>query len=139
MRRAAARALGKLGWQPPTQELRIAYLFAKQDWDNLVAIGAPAVALLVAALKDENSDVRRAAAKALVKIGAPAVEPLVAALKDEDSSVRSAAVEVLGKLGAMRAVEPLFAAFKDEDGDVRRAAAEALEAINRRVFLMMFG
>ena len=52
VRSAAAEALEKLGWQPPTQEQRIAYLFAKQDWDNLVAIGTPAVEPLVAALKD---------------------------------------------------------------------------------------
>jgi hypothetical protein len=96
----------------------------KGDWHNCVALGSPAVKPLIAALKDENSDVRKAAADALVKIGAPAVEPLIAALKDENSDVRQAAAKALGKIGDPRAVEPLIAALKDKD--VRKAAAEAL-------------
>jgi HEAT repeat protein len=86
---------------------------------------------LLTALKDENSEVRLAAARALGEIGDPqAVEPLLAALKDQHSSVRRAAAEALGRISDVRAVESLPAALKnalkDEDRDVRRAAAKAL-------------
>ncbi len=54
---------------------------------------------LIAALKDKDEYVRKAADEALVKIGAPAMEPLIAALKDEKWDVRAAATEALVKIG----------------------------------------
>ena len=93
----------------------------------------------IAALKDNDWSVRKAAAEALAEIGAPAVKPLIAVLKDRDWSVREAA-EALGEIGDERAVEPLIAALKDierkdwrkADNDwlVRKAAAEALDKLN---------
>ena len=55
------------------------------------------------------------------------MEPLIAALKDGDSDVRKAAAEALGEIKDPRAVEPLIAALKDEYSYVRQAAAEALD------------
>ena len=98
--------------------------------EALVKIGAPAVEPLIAALKDKDSDVRYAAAKALGEIKDPrAVEPLIAALKDESSSVRRAAAEALGKIGDPRAVEPLIAVPKDYYSGVRYAVTKALVKI----------
>ena len=95
-----------------------------------MALGALAVEPHIAALKDENSDVRQAAAYALGEIKDPrAVEPLIAALKDEDSDVRKAAARALGEIKDPRAVEPLIAALEDEELRVRAAAAEALVKI----------
>jgi hypothetical protein len=72
---------------------------AKRDWDKCVALGSFAVEPLSAALKDEEWDVRQAAAEALGEIKDPrAVEPLIAALKDKDSDVRKAAAEALVSL-----------------------------------------
>ena len=100
--------------------------------EALVKIGAPAVEPLIAALKDKDSDVRYAAAKALGEIKDPrAVEPLIAVPKDYYSGVRYAVTEALVKIGAP-AMEPLIAALKDKDSkdsDVRQAAAEALGEI----------
>ena len=153
VRKAAAGALGEIGWKPDKGEAGALYLIARGKWDECVKIGAPAVEPLIAALKDGNSDVRKAAAEALgkigwkpdkseagahyliaqgkwdecVKIGAPAVEPLIAALKGRDSDVRPAA-GALAKIGAP-AVEPLIAALKDPNSDVRKAAAGALGVI----------
>jgi HEAT repeat protein len=90
---------------------------------------ARAVEPLIAALKDQDRAVRRAAAGALVQIGARAVEPLIAALRDDYWAVRRAAAEALGQIGDAPAVEPLIAALKDSAGAVRRAAAEALGQI----------
>ena len=119
--------------------------------ESLGRIGAPALELLIQALKDE--DVRSLATEALGRMGTPAVEPLIQALKDEyhvDSRempakallggfgiykkvqhyiVRSGAAEALGKIGDARAVEPLIQALKDRDYDVRGKAAEALGKI----------
>ncbi len=89
-----------------------------------------AVEPLIAALKDAEWRVRKAAAEALGAIGdARAVEPLIAALKDEEWDVRAAAAKALGAIGDARAVEPLIAALKDAEWRVRLAAAEALGKI----------
>lgn len=68
VRAAAARALGQLGWQPQTTEDKVSWCFAKQAWDELVKIGAPAVDPLIAALKDDDWYVRAAAREALDRI-----------------------------------------------------------------------
>ena len=96
VRKAAAEALDHLGWKPAQDESAGWYWMAKHDWDKCVALGALAVEPLIAALKDENSDVRQAAAKALGKIGDPrAVEPLIDALQDKEWFVRRTAAEAL--------------------------------------------
>jgi len=57
------------------------------------------------------------------------VELLCAALRDEDSDMREAAAGALGKIGDARAVEPLCAALRNKREDVRQAAAEALKKL----------
>jgi HEAT repeat protein len=95
--------------------------------EALGKIGEPAVDALVAALKDNNTSVRRDAASALGKMkDARAVEPLITALADSDPNVRRDVAEALGMIGDARAVEPLIAAFEDSDDQVRNYATEAL-------------
>jgi HEAT repeat protein len=78
-------------------------------------IGAPAVDPLFAALKDKNTDIRRAALAALGKTkDARATAVLVAALDDPDSSVRNSASIALGELGDPRAVGPLIKSMKED-------------------------
>ena len=68
---------------------------------------AGAVAPLIAALKDDTSSVRQAAAEALGQIGdAGAVEPLIVVLRDASTGVRRAAVDALGRIGDPRALSP---------------------------------
>jgi HEAT repeat protein len=84
-------------------------------------------AILLATLRDEDSDVRSSAAQALGSLGdARAVEPLLAALHDEDPNVRGSAAQALDTLGDARAVEPLLAALRDETFLVSWYAAQAL-------------
>jgi HEAT repeat protein len=100
MRIFAAEVLSKLGWQPDTDEARIAYWIAREQWDRCVEIGVPAVEPLIAALKYEDWPARSAAAQALGEIGdARAVESLIASLEDQNDRVRRAVAEALGKLG----------------------------------------
>ncbi|MDP8230456.1 MAG: HEAT repeat domain-containing protein, partial [Candidatus Gorgyraea atricola] len=93
---AAAQALDKLNWKPQTQEHKIHYFIAKQNWN------------------------------ALVNIGKPAVDPLIEELNDTDLDVRRSAIETLDIIGDERAVEPLIERLKDENSDVQRVAAIAL-------------
>jgi HEAT repeat protein len=76
----------------------------------------------------KDKGVCKAAAGALVEIGTPAVAPLVAALKDSDTHVQWQAARALGQIGDARAIEPLIAALEDVEIDwtVCRTAAEAL-------------
>ena len=130
VRRPAAEALDKMGWRPGQDESGPAYWIAKGEWDECIKIGAPAVEPLIAALKDSDSDVRRAAAETLGKIAdAQAVEPLAVALSDKDEDVQRAAIEALGWIGDARAMEPLLVAVLDERSSMRDAATTALVKI----------
>jgi hypothetical protein len=92
-----------------------------------------AVAPLIRALKDRESDIREKVATALGEIGdARAMDPLIRALQDKDSGVRAAAATALGKIGDHQAVEPLQEALKDQDAGVESAAAKAIEELTGR-------
>jgi len=81
-------------------------------------------------LRDPESSVRAAAAKALMACGdGRASAALAVALRDEDWYVRIAAAKAMGKIGDARTVEPLIAALEDTYASVREYAAEALGAI----------
>jgi HEAT repeat protein/beta-lactamase regulating signal transducer with metallopeptidase domain len=85
------------------------------------------VAALVAALRDADAEVRRAAATSLGQIeDTRAVPGLITALRDQDAEVRQQAAWALAQLEDKRATEPLVGALKDSNVDVRRKAAWAL-------------
>jgi HEAT repeat protein len=128
VREAAAEALDNLDWKPGKDRTGATYWIVKRQWDRCAEIGAPAAESLIAALKDEDNDVREASAVTLLEIGAPAVKALIVALKDE--SVHVTVAEVLSGIGDTRAVEPLIAALRDDDWAMREAAAEALEHLD---------
>ncbi len=93
----------------------------RQDTTNI------AVPALIAALKDENVEVRRAAARSLPNLrDRRAVPALIEALKDSDAEVRMSAADGLGEFSDARAVPGLAALLKDGSKDVRRAALSAL-------------
>jgi HEAT repeat protein len=68
VRQAASEALDKLGWKPHKNETGAIYWITKREWDKCVEIGAPAVEPLIAALENEDLQVRQAAAGALVEM-----------------------------------------------------------------------
>lgn len=106
MRVAVVEALDSLGWSPDKNRIGADYWIVKQNWDECAQIGVPAVEPLIAALNDEDTDVREGATEALGQIGEPVVGPLIAALKSEDLDVREGAAKALvaihnsGRLGA---------------------------------------
>ena len=85
------------------------------------------VAALVAALRDSDAEVRRAAANSLGQLeDKRAVPGLISALRDDDAQVRREAAWALGELNDKRALEGLVASLKDADAEVRHKSAWAL-------------
>ncbi len=86
-----------------------------------------AVPALMAALKDSDVEVRRAAVQSLSNHeDRRAVPALIEALRDSDAEVRSGAAMALGQLEDPRAAVPVAALLKDSSVEVRRAALWAL-------------
>jgi HEAT repeat protein len=92
-----------------------------------------ALPALLKRLKDEDGDVRVAAAAALIKIAPEkhadaALAAIAAELKNADLLVRIAAADALGELGprAKGAAGALNGALQDPEPEVRQAAREAL-------------
>ena len=86
-----------------------------------------AVPALIAALKDGDVEVRRAAAQSLSNLEDPrAIPAFIEALKDSDAEVRTCAASALGEFEDKRAVPGLIALLKDPNTDVRHAALSSL-------------
>lgn len=82
---------------------------------------------LIAALRDQYSGVRKAAAVALCAIGsAQAVGPLIQMLQSPSAELRVAAAKALGFIGGEQGTEALIMALKDKNTEVRKAIARAL-------------
>jgi len=111
-----------------------------------------AIHALLAAERDDDPDVRRAATKALAIIGRERVQTaqklaaefeagaffplfgfkpeeipsLIFMLKDANSNIRAMAATALGHLGAREAIPDLMKLLHDQDEDVRRRAGDTL-------------
>jgi bilin biosynthesis protein len=90
--------------------------------------------VLVGALRDENANVRSAAAASLAsfKGDLQAVDSLIGALKDSDEQVRIAAAHALGYGEDKRAVSPLREAQHDPSESVRTFATRALKQLGEK-------
>jgi HEAT repeat protein/beta-lactamase regulating signal transducer with metallopeptidase domain len=85
------------------------------------------VVALIGRLKDEDAEVRAAAAQSLGKLeDSRAVPALLAVIGDRDAKVRAAAAEALGKFTDPRAVSALSSLLGDPELDVRKQALDAL-------------
>ncbi len=126
VRKKAAEALDKMGWQPKDTTEKAWFLVAFKKWSEAGRLGASAVTPLMAVLKDGEQRVRWVAAQTLGKIGEPAVEPLIEEMKNNNEGVRKVAAKTLGWIKDARAVDSLIAGLKDRDWEVRKFAAEAL-------------
>jgi beta-lactamase regulating signal transducer with metallopeptidase domain len=97
------------------------------------AVREGAVLALVAALKDEDEEVRGQAMHALVQLRAPqAFEPLVAALADPSADIRQQAAMALARMHDARAAAPLTKALGDSDAEVRQQAAFGLGQVGAK-------
>jgi HEAT repeat protein len=104
-------------------------------FDDLVALGPPAVPSLTGALKHPSATVRHYATWALGQIGHPgAVPSLLEAMDDPDVDVSKAAVVALGDIGDRRAVPRLLEVMNSPESDevARVRAIIALRNIGDR-------
>lgn len=90
-----------------------------------------AIRLLIAQLGTKDGEVRQRARQSLVAIGKPAVPLLIEALSNHDAQVRWEAVKTIGEIRAPIAAAALVETLEDEEFDVRWLAAEALIALGR--------
>ena len=99
----------------------------------LVAIGEPAVPLLLDAVRSQHPLVRWEAAKALAEIGSPSsIDGLIGALGEEDGSVRWIAAEGLANIG-LPVLAPLFRALLTDSDNawLRDGAHHVLRWLSR--------
>lgn len=54
------------------------------------------------------------------------LEDIIGMVKDDEAEVRAAAAEALGKLGDREAIPHLTALLKDDEAEVRKSAVEGL-------------
>ena len=96
----------------------------------LAALADPrAVDLLVHALGDEFSQVRRKAIPGLIEIGEPAVDALIEAAASDQVPVRRYALLCLGYIGAPRARPSLLEGLDDSNENVRKSALTGLKTL----------
>ncbi|HEV8607695.1 MAG TPA: HEAT repeat domain-containing protein [Tepidisphaeraceae bacterium] len=89
------------------------------------------IGALIAAMKDEDADVRRAAMLGLWRVGRPAFDRLLIALGDDDYLVRRGTCEALGLMEDQRAISPILDCLTDSNPDVRSSAAWALGRLRK--------
>lgn len=91
------------------------------------------VRALMARLRDENAEVRQAAADALGRIGDPlAIPALVASLDDPEAEVRSSALDALSQFERGVPAEPIRALLAFGDPEIRARAASMLGQMRDR-------
>jgi len=127
-RQSVADVLAELKYVPAEDADKAAFWVLRKSWDDLVKLGAPAVAPLIDALKLDDIDTQNGAAETLGKLGdRRAVAPLIALLQNGSQEVTANAAAALGLIGDPDALEPLMkAAAAAPTDDTRAAAAEAL-------------
>jgi HEAT repeat protein len=85
-----------------------------------------AIPALVRLLGHSERDIQTTLFNVLEGFGTPAVQPLIAAMSDEQWQVREHAADILGLIGNQQAVDALAKALHDEHWQVRFAALTAL-------------
>ncbi|TAL12498.1 MAG: HEAT repeat domain-containing protein [Nitrospirae bacterium] len=115
-------------------------LLKEKDWfrrkEAAITLGEMgderAVAPLIAALRDDEWNVREAAEDSLAMIGSPAVEPLIKSLREYQT--RRYVIKVLGRIKDERVLDPLFVQLRNEEfkDDATAALVEVgLPAVER--------
>ena len=101
--------------------------------DGLAQVrGARAVGRVLAALTDENPELRAAAMQIATKLtGEGVTDAYVQALDSAATEARVAILDVLSNRGDVAALEAVVAALKDDESDVRIAAVKAAAAIGK--------
>ena len=127
VRREAAQALQVYGWSPSSDEERAARALARQEYEQVIALGAAAVGPLGVMLQDPVAGNRLAALEMMLSLSPrPPLEELAPAWKDPEPALRLVAIQALAQTTGAAALEVLGQMLEDSAQDVRAAAFEAL-------------
>jgi len=100
---------------------------------SMTAADTAVVRALIARLRDEDAEVRRAAAHALGRIGNPiAIASLVTALDDNEPEVQSAALDALSNFERGVPAAPIRRMLLNPDSDIRHSALHILAQLRDR-------
>jgi beta-lactamase regulating signal transducer with metallopeptidase domain len=121
-------------YAPHLEGLSGNYAKAPRDHSSAQSADSTVVIALIARLKDEDADVRVAAAQSLGKLeDSRAVPGLILALGDAEAKVRAAAAESLGQFKDTRAISGLSALLSDPSTEVKKHALDALSEFEEGV------
>ena len=127
IRTTAAIALRNLGWYPITDEEKISFLIAQQQWDDLPQFGEKIIGPLSALLDDNDEEIRIKTTESLCKLRDIKVLGILKnALKDKSKKVRITAVQGLVNLKNPDTVDTLIIALNDADSAIQRTARNGL-------------
>jgi len=128
---AKAQALADLG--TCITDLLLVAVGSPSPWFRRTIVGAlvdladpRSIDLLIHALDDDYTKVRRKALQGLIRIGKPAVPSLIEAANSDVTRIRRYAVQCLGKIGAPEGKPVLIEAIHDAEEMVRRQAIRGL-------------
>ncbi|MGC9349041.1 MAG: HEAT repeat domain-containing protein [Anaerolineae bacterium] len=129
-----SRQLAKLGPEVTDLMLVAAISPHRRFRRSVVAVLAEladprATELLIHALEDDYSQVRKRAIAGLNRIGEEAVDPLIEAAGSDRLRTRRYAVHCLGRIGAPRAKPTIIEALGDSEEVVRRQAVRGLKEL----------
>ena len=141
VRRTAIQALGKQGVRVPIDIIIGALLGPRRISYKAIEIleeldKHPPYELLLQALKDPRTHIRRMAIKYLQSLQydtSPPVDTIMPLLQDSDAYVREAAIETLDCWGVTEPAEPFIQALTDDDYSVREIALNILIKLGERV------
>jgi len=131
VRMEAAWALDRLDWVPESDLERAGYLIAKEQWNELVRMGRPAIPALIRALEVEYSGVRTGASEALRQLGQPALDALHAAARSESPGLREQAEAALEYIRSRNEENSRVKAVQAPSSDYDRELREGLAARKR--------
>ena len=127
MRQEAAQALQVYGWSPATNEERAWRALARQEYDQVIALGSAAVGPLTVLLQDPVPASRLAALEMMLSLTPrPPLATLAPALKDPEPALRLVAVQALAQASEPAALNLLGQMLEDPAQDVQTSAFEAL-------------
>lgn len=131
VRMEAAWGLERLDWIPQNDLERANYLIAREQWNELVRMGRPAIAPLISALQVEYSGVRTGASEALRQLGQPALDALNAAVRSGNPRVREQAEIALEYIQSRREENARARPAQEKSSDYDRELKEGLAARKR--------
>jgi HEAT repeat protein/beta-lactamase regulating signal transducer with metallopeptidase domain len=116
-----------------SDEYNVDDLSSQVDGKVITAADTAVVRALIARLRDDDKDVRQAAAHALGRIGnVMAINPLVATLDDSEPEVVRASLDALSNFERGVPVAPIRRMLASGDAEIRQCAAQILGQMRDR-------